>query len=104
MADSLTDPKELRKAILRELRSQLLASGNATKVELSRRTGISFPTVSKFLAQMETEGKSHRPGLTNQAAAGERRDMLIIRSIGSGWPYFWRKRKRIILFLTAWEK
>lgn len=54
---SIADPKAVRRTILRNLRSALLELGSATKAELSDRLGVSFPTVSKFLGQMEKAGE-----------------------------------------------
>jgi DNA-binding Lrp family transcriptional regulator len=45
------------KSIARSIRKALLELGSATKVELSDRLGISFPTISKFLSQMEKDGE-----------------------------------------------
>lgn len=57
MNGSIADPKAVRRTILRNLRSALLELGSATKAELSDRLGVSFPTVSKFLGQMEKAGE-----------------------------------------------
>lgn len=45
--------------------------GSATKAELSQRLGISFPTISKFIAQMENEGEIRFTG--NDDSSGGRR-------------------------------
>jgi len=45
--------------------------GSATKAELSQRLGISFPTISKFIAQMEKEGEIRFTG--NDDSSGGRR-------------------------------
>lgn len=58
-----TSNDSMKKAILRSLREALLEMGSATKVELSRKLGLSFPTVGKFLAQMEREGEVYSSGL-----------------------------------------
>ncbi|TVY02045.1 ROK family transcriptional regulator [Cohnella terricola] len=42
-------------AIVQRIRAGLITMGSATKAELSQRLGISFPTISKFLAQMEKD-------------------------------------------------
>ncbi|MEH7226457.1 ROK family protein [Bacillus sp. JJ1566] len=52
-----TTPKSRKKVIHCSIRKSLLELGSATKVELSDKLGISFPTISKFLSQMETEGE-----------------------------------------------
>ncbi|RUS46917.1 ROK family transcriptional regulator [Cohnella sp. AR92] len=62
MTNPYTSPKEMRKLILQRIRAALLMMGSATKAELSQRLGISFPTVSKFLAQMEQDGEIRYDG------------------------------------------
>ncbi|WP_127529551.1 ROK family transcriptional regulator [Paenibacillus kobensis] len=57
MTDLYTSPKEKKKAIIQRIRAALIMLGSATKAELSQRLGISFPTISKFLAQMEADGE-----------------------------------------------
>ncbi|WP_391209845.1 ROK family transcriptional regulator [Psychrobacillus sp. L4] len=47
----------MKKVILYGIRSTLLELGSATKVELRHKLGISFPTISKFLTQMESDGE-----------------------------------------------
>lgn len=61
----------MKKAILSSIRAALLELGSATKVELSRKLGISFPTVSKFLTQMEKDGEIFSAGL--DGSSGGRR-------------------------------
>jgi hypothetical protein len=60
-------PKTLRTEILRNIRKSLLEVESATKVELSDKLGISFPTISKFLAQMEKEGELILVGLDDSS-------------------------------------
>ncbi|MBB6734505.1 ROK family transcriptional regulator [Cohnella zeiphila] len=55
-------PKEMKKAIVHRIRAGLITMGSATKAELSQRLGISFPTISKFLAQMEEDGEIRYAG------------------------------------------
>ncbi|WP_310552155.1 ROK family transcriptional regulator [Paenibacillus glufosinatiresistens] len=57
-----TDPKAVRAHILRGIRRELLHSGSSTRAELSRKLGLSFPTVGKFLARMEREGEIQPAG------------------------------------------
>ncbi|WP_173720063.1 ROK family transcriptional regulator [Heyndrickxia oleronia] len=57
MSDLLATPKSMKKLILRGIRSTLLDLGSATKLELSHALDISFPTISKFLTQMEKDGE-----------------------------------------------
>lgn len=60
-----------KKAILRGIRSALLTLGSATKVELSHKLGISFPTISKFLKQMERDGEISVVGI-DESSGGRR--------------------------------
>ncbi|MEC1375481.1 ROK family protein [Heyndrickxia oleronia] len=57
MSDLFATPKSMKKLILRGIRSTLLDLGSATKLELSHALDISFPTISKFLTQMEKDGE-----------------------------------------------
>jgi len=49
--------KSLSRVILPAMRKSLLELGSATKVELSEHLQISFPTISKFLTEMEKNGE-----------------------------------------------
>ncbi|MEY2196850.1 ROK family protein [Neobacillus sp. BF23-41] len=60
-------PKSMGKEILRGIRKSLLDLGSATKVELSDKLGISFPTISKFLTQMEKDGELISVGLDDSS-------------------------------------
>lgn len=62
-----TTPKLLRMEILRGIRTSLLELESATKVELSEKVGISFPTISKFLSQMEKDGELISVGLDDSS-------------------------------------
>jgi hypothetical protein len=62
-----TTPKSLRTEILRGIRKCLLELESATKVELSHHLGISFPTISKFLSQMEKDGELILVGLDDSS-------------------------------------
>ncbi|MCM3768086.1 ROK family protein [Neobacillus niacini] len=66
-----TTPKSLRKVILSSIRKSLLELGSATKVELSDKLEVSFPTISKFLAQMEKDGEIISVGL-DESSGGRR--------------------------------
>ncbi|MDA1476328.1 ROK family transcriptional regulator [Bacillus changyiensis] len=57
----------MRKVILRDIRKSLLELESATKVELSEKLGISFPTISKFLSQMEKSGELFSAGLDDSS-------------------------------------
>ncbi|RBW68590.1 ROK family transcriptional regulator [Bacillus taeanensis] len=64
-------PKSMGKVILSGIRRSLLELGSATKVELSEKLEISFPTISKFLAQMEKDGEILSAGL-DESSGGRR--------------------------------
>ncbi|WP_246469511.1 ROK family transcriptional regulator [Cohnella nanjingensis] len=57
----------MSRVILGGIRATLLSQGSATKAELSRRLQISFPTVSKFLAQMERDGELIAVGMDDSS-------------------------------------
>ncbi|MEH7336220.1 ROK family transcriptional regulator [Neobacillus drentensis] len=57
----------MRMEILRGIRKSLLEIGSATKVELSDKLGISFPTISKFLSKMEKDGELISVGLDDSS-------------------------------------
>lgn len=57
MNDLLINAKDMKKVILQSIRTLLIELGSSTKVELSQKLGISFPTISKFLSQMEDDGE-----------------------------------------------
>ncbi|MEH7386087.1 ROK family protein [Bacillus sp. JJ1521] len=61
----------MKQVILSGIRKALLELGSATKVELSDKLEISFPTISKFLAQMEKEGEIASIGL-DESSGGRR--------------------------------
>ncbi|WP_409306005.1 ROK family protein [Peribacillus sp. SCS-155] len=61
----------MKKVILSGIRSSLLELGSATKVELSDKLGISFPTISKFLSQMEKDREIISLGL-DESSGGRR--------------------------------
>ncbi|PLS02480.1 hypothetical protein CVD27_19625 [Neobacillus cucumis] len=63
----LATPKSLKKVILRGIRTTLLELGSATKIELSNKLEISFPTISKFLTQMEKDGEIILVGLDDSS-------------------------------------
>jgi hypothetical protein len=60
-------PKSMGKVILSGIRKSLLELGSSTKVELSDKLGISFPTISKFLEQMEKDGEILSVGLDDSS-------------------------------------
>ncbi|MGX6445151.1 ROK family protein [Neobacillus sp. K501] len=59
------------KVIHSSIRKSLLELGSATKVELSEKIEISFPTISKFLALMEKDGEIFSVGL-DESSGGRR--------------------------------
>ncbi|WP_373605021.1 ROK family transcriptional regulator [Bacillus sp. AFS002410] len=67
MSEIIPTPSSMKKVILRGIRSTLLKIGSATKVELSQMLEISFPTISKFLAEMEKEGEVCLVGLDDSS-------------------------------------
>lgn len=71
MNEPIADPKTVKKTILKNMRSALLELGSATKAELSNKLGISFPTVSKFLGQMEKTGEL-LPARLDHSSGGRR--------------------------------
>jgi len=64
-------PKSMKNVILSGIRTSLLELGSATKVELSDKLDISFPTISKFLTQMEKDGEIVSVGL-DESSGGRR--------------------------------
>lgn len=62
LTNSYNSPKELREPLIYRIRAGLIMMGSATKAELSQRLGISFPTISKFIAQMEKDGEIRYSG------------------------------------------
>ncbi|MFE5319429.1 ROK family protein [Paenibacillus sp. NPDC056579] len=62
MTNVFKAPKEIREPLIYRIRAGLIMMGSATKAELSQRLGISFPTISKFMAQMEKDGEIRYTG------------------------------------------
>ncbi|MNK32860.1 Beta-glucoside kinase [compost metagenome] len=71
MSDLTTHPKEIQKAILRDIRSRLLEVESATKAELIEKLGVSFPTISKFISRMEKDGEIVLAGM-DESSGGRR--------------------------------
>lgn len=67
VSELLSNPKDMKKVILRGIRTTLIERKSATKVELSEQLGISFPTISKFISQMEKDGEIHSAGLDDSS-------------------------------------
>ncbi|SFJ34834.1 Sugar kinase of the NBD/HSP70 family, may contain an N-terminal HTH domain [Paenibacillus sp. UNC496MF] len=55
-------PNEIKEPLIYRIRAGLIMMGSATKAELSQRLGISFPTISKCIAQMERDGEIRYTG------------------------------------------
>lgn len=71
MSELSTTPKDMKKVIHSGIRSALLTHGDATKVELSGMLGVSFPTISKFISQMEQDGEVTLVGM-DESSGGRR--------------------------------
>lgn len=71
MSELSATPKDMKKVIHSGIRSALLTHGDATKVELSQLLGVSFPTISKFLTQMEQDGELILMGM-DESSGGRR--------------------------------
>ncbi|WP_412976703.1 ROK family protein [Ornithinibacillus sp. 179-J 7C1 HS] len=71
MNENSASPKSMKNIILRGIRTTLLDFGSTTKVELSDKLNVSFPTISKFLAQMEKDGEIISVGL-DESSGGRR--------------------------------
>lgn len=67
MNDLLINAKDMKKVILQSIRTLLIELGSSTKVELSQKLGISFPTISKFLSQMEDNGEVVLAGMDDSS-------------------------------------
>lgn len=57
MTNAFKSPSETKESFIYRIRAGLIMLGSATKAELSQRLGVSFPTISKFIAQMEKDGE-----------------------------------------------
>lgn len=68
--------KPLDKEILANIRRAILEEGSATKVELSKILDISFPTISKFLSQMEKNREVISAGL-DESSGGRRAERYM---------------------------
>ncbi|MGG3452683.1 ROK family protein [Paenibacillus rhizolycopersici] len=69
-------PKEMKQVIRSGIRSTLLAMGSATKAELSGKLGVSFPTVSKFLAELKEAGEITAIGM-DDSSGGRRAERYV---------------------------
>ncbi|WP_010097328.1 ROK family transcriptional regulator [Ornithinibacillus scapharcae] len=66
-----TNSITISKVILQGIRKTLIELGSATKAELSESLGVSFPTISKFLREMEKDGEISLVGL-DESSGGRR--------------------------------
>ncbi|MFD0693856.1 ROK family protein [Paenibacillus sp. GCM10027628] len=71
MTNVFKTPKEIKEPLIYRIRAGLIMMGSATKAELSQRLGISFPTISKFMAKMEKDGEISYTG--DDVSSGGRR-------------------------------
>lgn len=71
MSDQRLTLQHTKSEIISSIRSELLEQGNATKIELSQNLQISFPTISKFLKQMESKGEVVSVGF-DESSGGRR--------------------------------
>ncbi|MBB6633358.1 ROK family transcriptional regulator [Cohnella thailandensis] len=62
MTNVFKTQNDFKEPLLYRIRAGLIMLGSATKAELSQRLGISFPTISKFIAQMEKDGEIRYSG------------------------------------------
>jgi predicted NBD/HSP70 family sugar kinase len=68
---SAVSPRMLRASILHAIRSMLIQAESATQAELSAALEVSFPTISKFLAELVATGEVRLAG--TDASSGGRR-------------------------------
>ena len=76
MSELTPAPKTMKNIIVRGIRTALLENGSATKAELSKMLGISFPTITKFLALMMKEGEITSAGL-DDSSGGRRAERYV---------------------------
>ncbi len=67
VSEQFVTPKSIKEAILRSIRTTLLEHGSATKVELSNKLEVSFPTISKFIEKMKKGGEIVLVGLDDSS-------------------------------------
>lgn len=70
-SDKRLPSQQLKSEIIRDIRTALLELGRATKAELNQKLQYSFPTISKFLMQMEEAGEVTIIGL-DESSGGRR--------------------------------
>lgn len=68
---SAVSPRMLRASILHAIRTMLIQAESATQAELSAALEVSFPTISKFLAELVATGEVRLAG--TDASSGGRR-------------------------------
>lgn len=100
-SDKRLPSQQLKSEIIRNIRTALLEFGRATKAELSQRLQYSFPTISKFLMQMEETGEVTIIGL-DESSGGRRAIRYAYNpNYRLGMAIFWKKMKRTIRSIIA---
>lgn len=95
MKGSITEPKVIKQVILKNIRSTLLDLGNATKGELSQKLNLSFPTISKFLSQMEKEGEILVVGLDDSSGGRRAKRYIYNPEYMFGLAIFLEKKETV---------
>ncbi len=67
LSEQFVTQKSIKETILRGIRTALLEQGSATKVELSNKLEISFPTISKFIEKMKQDDEVTLVGLDDSS-------------------------------------
>lgn len=90
-SDKRLPSQQLKSEIIRNIRTALLELGRATKAELRQRLQYSFPTISKFLMQMEEIGEVMIIGL-DESSGGRRAIRYAYNpNYRLGMAIFWKK-------------
>lgn len=93
--------QQMKSEIIRSIRTALLELGKATKAELSHKLQYSFPTISKFLMQMEEAGEITVSGL-DESSGGRRAIRYTYNpNYRLGMAVFLEKMKPIIPSIIA---
>ncbi len=99
-----SSPKSMKKTIQISIRKALLELGSATKVELNDYLEISFPTISKFLTQMEKEGEILSAGFDNSSGGRRAKRYKYNPEHMLGLAIFFRgKRNKLYYFQLLWR-
>ena len=73
-------------------------------MESSNKVGISFPTISKFLDQMESHGETTLGGLDKSSGGRKAKRYRYNPNYMLGLAIFLEKKKLSIQFLIVWVK